>query len=74
MEWIQSWQVWCAVRPGRRLAIVAHSLPSSWEASMMMMTSFSANGSLLMDGSRYSFQRSRHCFLVRSERPAAIWS
>ena len=64
MKLYQWFFTWLSVRPGRRFAISLHLLPSALCASTMICSSSAVHGPLLIVGSRWLCQRSRHCLPV----------
>mmetsp|Transcript_43881 Transcript_43881/g.133651 ORF Transcript_43881/g.133651 Transcript_43881/m.133651 type:complete len:230 (-) Transcript_43881:296-985(-) len=62
-----------SVRPGRCFAISAHLFPRDSWFSIMIRSSSSIHGFLLMSGLRWLCHLSRHCFPIRPGSSAAIW-
>lgn len=70
MKEYQWFLTWLSVRPGRRLAISDHLLPSSLWASDIIRSSSSVQPFLFIQGSKWLCQRSRHCLPLRPGIPA----
>ena len=64
--------IWLSVRPGRSFAISAQRLPKLRCAAMSSPSSSSDHSLLLIAGSRWLCQRSRHCLPLRVGRWEAI--